>query len=291
MPHLTSCYSSLLSKEVVSEEFFKGEPLKVDSLADEVGHRSEAPPDQLRAVLHQVVHLVPHPVHRVHRQVAHVVRGAHCHLTHVMGTHHRIPHCSHGKVAHPVGGVHRHVTHPVGRVHRPVQRTHGHVPHRAHRVHGHVCDLIGDDVRPGEHAEQVVAAGIGRGVGGGAETWVGGGTFSGARAGGAGTALPVHRPPHNVPRRPVVAHVQPGVEPALLELGHPTPDPVRLGPHQLAVVAGLGGESVPVDARSWKLVDLVEPGVDGRPPVDPSSRPRRERLVEVLANLGKDVFL
>merc|ERR1719186_2257963 len=99
MPHLTSCYCSLLSKEVVSQEFFKGEPLKVNSLADQLAHGPEAPPDQLRAALHQVVHLIPHPVHRVHRQVAHVVCGAHRHLPHVMGAHHRIPHCPHGEAA------------------------------------------------------------------------------------------------------------------------------------------------------------------------------------------------
>ena len=43
-----------------------------------------------------------------------------------------------------------------------------------------------------------------------------------------------------------------------------------------------------MDARNWELVNLVEPGVDGRPPVDASPRPRRERLVKVLTNLGKD---
>ena len=45
-----------------------------------------------------------------------------------------------------------------------------------------------------------------------------------------------------------------------------------------------------MDARNWELIDLVEPGVDGRPPVDASPRPCRERLVEVLANLGKDGY-
>ena len=169
-------------------------------------------------------------MNRVHGQVSDIVRGPHRHLPHVVSTLHGVPHCAHGQVANSMGRVHGHVAHPVRSVHCPVQRSHRHVTHRAHRLHRHVSDLVGDDVWPGEHAQQVVAAGVCRRVGGCAEPWVRVGALGGARAGGAGAALSVHRPPHNVPRCPVVADVQARIEPPLLELGHPATQLRRLRP-------------------------------------------------------------
>ena len=135
----------------------------------------------------------------------------------------------------PVGGVHGHVPGHVDGLHHHIAK----VPHShgavqlfemvVHNMHRHV-----------EHAEEVVAAGLG-GVGG-AHAGVGLGAACAARAGRARRALLVHRPPQYISRHSVVADVHPRVEPPLLVEDGAAADAGGLCPDQLAVVASLHSE-------------------------------------------------
>jgi len=227
---------------------------EIETAIDKVGDRSEA-----------IVHKLIHFINCVDCNVSNTLHGVHCNITNTL--------CS---IEGSVSSVH---CKPSG----SVESVHNGITNFSCCFHRHVSDLIGHNSHGTvEHADDVIAASVVAGVGGCTEARVVIGASGATGAGGTGAANLVNWTTQNIPSLPIVACIQPCIEPSFPVLDHPTPHPGGLGPHHLAVVPCLVGEAVPGHAAHRKDVDFIEPRIYCLSPIF-SSFSRVEGLIKILS--------